>query len=88
MTCTKLVEKIVFSFPVGWGEGRWDLQVMTGLNWPFYLSTVSCKQLLSCPAYPSGIPKAHSEDDRDKHKIWELEVDPDTTDMKASIDFK
>jgi hypothetical protein len=38
------------------------------------------------PAYPSGIPKAHSEDVRNKHKLYELEAGPDT-DMKANIDF-
>ena len=46
-------------FSVGWGKGKLDLQVTTAF----------------CPAYPSGIPKAHSEDDRNKHKIFELEVD-------------
>lgn len=42
--------------------------------------------MLSCPAHPSGIPKVHSEDVRNKHKIFKLKSDPDT-DMKASIDF-
>lgn len=31
-------EKDLFFFSVGWGEGKLDLQVTTGLNWPFYLS--------------------------------------------------
>lgn len=36
--------------------------------------------------YLSGIPKAHFKDDRNKHKIFKLEVDS-FTDMKASPDF-
>lgn len=41
-TCTKSVKKVsVFSSGVGGGQA--GLQVTTGLNWPFNLSTLSCK---------------------------------------------
>lgn len=36
-------KKVLDFFPVGWGEGKLDLQVTAGLNGPFYLPTVSWK---------------------------------------------
>lgn len=69
---------------LGVGKVGLDLQVTTGFNWPLYLSTVSCKQLLSCPTYPSGFPKFILKISEQNLQV--LEVDPDI-DMKANIEI-
>lgn len=69
----------------GWGGlGTLDSQVTTGTGLfilPLY-HVSSC--FLACLSF--RLPKAHSEDVRNKHKLYKVEVDPDT-DMKASADF-
>lgn len=67
---------------VGWGswthKSRLELAFLS-----FHCYHVS-SCFLACLSF--RLPKAHSEDVRNKYKLYKLEVDSDT-DMKASIDF-